>query len=156
MRERPTISNAAMLRIAGIYSQKQLDWEDGGLLPHYDDERRTEFDVIELGVVAWLRKELGLRDARKAWTSIRAQLLGRAPVGSLHVVWEDQDGVATACYEDSEIARAVEHGRVVRVFSVGAEISRVRAAFRRELEDARPRPPILRRSKERSATNKKG
>src|SRR5438105_4117622 len=140
MRERTTISNAAMLRIVGLYAQKQLDWEGTGLLPERADDRRTEFDTIEVGVVAWLRKELGVRDARKAWTSLRPKLLERLPVGPLYVVWQDQDGTATACYEGSEVAPAVAHGRVVRVFDLTDEVARVRAAFRVEVEDAMTRP----------------
>ncbi|MDQ6882716.1 MAG: hypothetical protein M3077_00565, partial [Candidatus Dormibacteraeota bacterium] len=127
--------------------------EYGVLMPH-DGSRRTEFDVIELGVVAWLRKEIGLRDSRKAWRSIRSRLLERPPVDTLHVVWEDQDGVAVACYDEAEVKRAVDHGRMVRVFNLTAEISRVRAAFRTEVEDSKPRPPIRRRDENSKATKK--
>jgi hypothetical protein len=124
-----------LARLVGHDVQTYLNWKKDGLVAGPRADFCTELDAIEVAALATLLKELGPHDGRMAWKRVRGDFLADIPAGRIRVIAHLQDSNAELSRDDTEVGKAVSHGRLVRVVEIGGEVNRVRDAFRREVAD---------------------
>lgn len=133
------VSEARLCKLADVPRQNRRNWAANELLTDRADGHYGRLDLLELVACASLIGQLGPTDGRAAWTQVRQSYAGHALAARVDVVFSLADHEAVLVVTDEALARAVRHGRPVRVISLGEEMQRGSAAFLR-YQEGLPKP----------------
>jgi hypothetical protein len=125
------LSESLICTLADVRRQTRGRWADSGLLRRRARDEYTVRDLLDLVACKALIDVLGPTDGRGAWRQVRDAYSQQLPVGRLDVVFSEADHEAHLVTQDVELARAVRHGRPIRVIPLEREINRARNAFDR-------------------------
>jgi hypothetical protein len=126
-----TIQIAVACEIVDVSRQLRNTWIKRKLVLGRTAGTCTLAELLDLAAFSALVGCLGFEDARVAWHQIRDECRRGWPDHSFNVVADLQLKIAVVTRTDSDVVKAVRHGRPARVIEVGDRLTIAEQAFRR-------------------------
>lgn len=126
------LSARRVCALTSVLAQTRDTWVRRGLLRSGSDF--GELDVIEQAVLKELLDKLPKGDVRTVWEEVRGHLRSTLTGAEATVVWDVGARRVELLPDDTELRRAVCHGRPVHVVPLGELVAGARRAYRQEVE----------------------